>query len=151
VLALLGAFREERLPTGLWPRRSDDPEVWPGWCHGSAGWAQLWTLAWDVMGDDDALALAEVAALDAVAIEDAGSGLCCGEAGAAYAALAMFRATDDALWLGHARRLAERASRTVPDQHFPEHSLWQGDLGVALLLAELEGPSSAAMPLYRRR
>lgn len=150
VQALLDSFREARLPSGLWPRRSDSSEVWPGWCHGSAGWAQLWTLVWEVLGDGDALVLAELAAADAVAIDDAGAGLCCGEAGAAYGALAVYRATGDGSWLTHARRLAAQAAGPVPDAYFPEHSLWQGDLGVALLLAELEDPSSASMPLYRR-
>ncbi len=148
--ALLGSLREARLSTGLWLRHTGSPEVWFGGCHGSAGWVQLWTLAWEVLGDADALVLAERAAVDAVAIEDAGPGLCCGEAGAAYAALAMHQATGDDTWLAHARRLADLAASEETGPYFPEHSLWQGDLGVALLLAELEQPSSAAMPLYRR-
>lgn len=150
VAALLALLRESRVSTGLWPRNTGSPEVWPGWCHGSAGWVQLWTLVGEVTGDGDSLELAEVAAADAVAIEDAGAGLCCGDAGSAYAALAMYRATGDGTWLAHARRLAARAARATPGPSFPEHSLWQGDLGVALLLAELEDPSTAAMPLYRR-
>ena len=150
VEALLVALGQARLADGLWPRRTDAPEVWAGWCHGSAGWAQLWTLAWDVLGDPDALVLAEVAGADAVAIEDAGPGLCCGEGGAAYAALALFRATGDRAWLDHARRLGAHAAGAATGPSFPEHSLWQGDVGVALLIAELEDPSSATMPLYRR-
>ncbi len=150
VVALLALLRESRGSTGLWPRNTGAPEVWPGWCHGSAGWAQLWTLVWEVLGEADALALAELAGVDAVAIEDAGAGLCCGEAGSGYAALALYRATGDDAWLAHARRLAARAATAATGPSFPEHSLWQGDLGVALLLAELEEPSSAAMPLYRR-
>jgi serine/threonine-protein kinase len=150
VKALLESLEEARLPSGLWPRHTGSPEVWSGWCHGSAGWVQLWTLAWEVLGDGEALALAERAAVDAVAIDDAGPGLCCGEAGSAYAALAMYRATGDGTWLTHAHRLAAQATRTAGDPDVPRHSLWQGDVGVALLLAELEDPSSAAMPLYRR-
>ena len=150
VVALLALLRESRGPTGLWPRSTSSPEVWRGWCHGSAGWVQLWTLVWEVLGDADALVLAEVAGVDAVAIEDAGAGLCCGEAGSAYAALAMHRATGDSEWLAHAHRLATKAAGAVPSSSFPEHSLWQGDLGVALLRAELDDPSTAAMPLYRR-
>jgi serine/threonine-protein kinase len=148
--ALLVSLREARLANGLWPRHTDSPEVWFGWCHGSAGWVQLWTLVWEVLGNEDDLVMAERAAVDAVAIEDAGPGLCCGEAGAAYAALAMYQATGDDTWLVHARRLADLAAGEDTGPYFPEHSLWQGDLGVALLLAELEQPSSAAMPLYRR-
>ncbi len=150
VAALLDLLGGLRLPDGRWPRSTGSDEVWPGWCHGSAGWAQLWTLAAEVRGDDEARLRAEDAAQDAVAIADAGPGLCCGEAGAAYAALSLYRAGGDGAWLDHARRLAHKASSAVPGADFPEHSLWQGDLGVALLLVELEEPSSAAMPLYRR-
>ena len=45
---------------------------------------------------------------------------------------------------------ADDAASAAPGPTFPEHSLWQGDVGVALLLAELDDPTSAAMPLYRR-
>lgn len=142
---LLNVLRDARLPSGLWPRHTSSEEVWPGWCHGSAGWVHVWTLAGD-------LDLAEAAGAHAVGADGAGPGLCCGRAGIAYAALVLYQSTADETWLAHARRLAGEASGAGADAgpDFPEHSLWQGDVGVALLSAELEDPSSAAMPLYRR-
>lgn len=145
---LLDALPEARLAAGVWPRRHDSAEVWPGWCHGSAGLAHLWVLAADVLGDDGLLALAERPAVHAILGRGAGAGLCCGVAGQAYAAAALYRATGEPTWLSHARRLAGEAAGAVAGPDLPEHSLWGGDLGVALLTVELEDPAKAAMPLY---
>lgn len=145
---LLDALPEARTPAGVWPRRTDAPEVWPGWCHGSAGWAQLWVLAAEVTGDAGLLALAERPAVHAILARGAGAGLCCGLAGQAYAALALHRATGEPTWLTHGRRLADEAAGVAPGPDLPEHSLWCGDLGVALLALELQEPALAAMPLY---
>lgn len=145
---LLDALPEARLASGVWPRRPGTAEVWPGWCHGSAGWAHLWVLAADVLRDDGLLALAERPAVHAILGRGAGAGLCCGLAGQAYAALALYRATGEPTWLSHARRLAGEAGATPVGLEFPQHSLWGGDLGVALLALELEEPALAALPLY---
>ena len=145
---LLDALPEARLAAGVWPRRHGSTEVWPGWCHGSAGWAQLWVLAAAVLGDDRLLSVAERPAVHAILGRGAGAGLCCGLAGQAYAAAALYRATGETTWLSHARRLAEEAAGAAPGRDFPEHSLWSGDLGVALLTLELDHPMKAAMPLY---
>lgn len=145
---LLDALPETRLAAGVWPRRLGSLEVWPGWCHGSAGWAQLWVLAAAVLGDERLLTVAERPAVHAVLGRGAGAGLCCGLAGQAYAALALYRATGEPTWLVHGRRLAEEAAGAAVGPEFPEHSLWGGDLGVALLTLELDDPEHAAMPLY---
>jgi serine/threonine-protein kinase len=78
-----------------------------------------------------------------------GSGLCCGLAGQGYAALALHRSLGDERWLAHARRIAAEAASTPTSDYFPAHSLWRGDLGAALLAAELSQPERAGMPLYR--
>ena len=145
---LLDALPEARLAAGVWPRRHEAAEVWPGWCHGSAGWAHLWVLAADVLDDDRLLALAERPTVHAILGRGAGAGLCCGLAGQAYAAAALYRATGEPTWLSHARRLASEAAGAAAGPDFPEHSLWGGDLGVALVTLELDDPAKAAMPLY---
>ena len=149
--ALLASLRVARLASGAWPRSDDSPEVWPGWCHGSAGWALLWALAGEVLGDGELLALAEPPAVHAVIGRGGGAGLCCGLAGRAYAALAMHRATGDSAWLPHARRLADEAAGYECGPDFPQHSLWGGDVGVALLALDLGEPDRAAMPIYDAR
>ncbi len=145
---LLEALPEARLAAGVWPRRHGSTEVWAGWCHGSAGWAQLWVLAADVLADDRLLTVAERPAVHAILGRGAGAGLCCGLAGQAYAALALYQATGEPTWLVHGRRLAAEAAGAPVGPDFPEHSLWGGDVGVALLRLEIEEPSLAAMPLY---
>jgi serine/threonine-protein kinase len=150
VMESLEGLASTRLPSGLWPRRLGHAEVWRGWCHGSAGWVQLWTLAYEMLADTAFLDLTESAAAHAVAAaQDENAGLCCGQAGESYAALALYRATGNEVWLDHARRLADQAHQTQVGPNFPEHSLWRGDLGVALLGLELSHPERAAMPLYR--
>ena len=145
---LLDALPETRLAAGVWPRRHGSTEVWPGWCHGSAGWAQLWVLAAAVLGDERLLTVAERPAVHAVLGRGAGASLCCGLAGQAFAALALYRATGEPTWLAHGRRLAEEAADASVGPDFPEHSLWGGELGVALLRLEIEEPAPAVMPLY---
>jgi hypothetical protein len=150
VRGLLERLADTRLASGLWPRREGSSEVWPGWCHGSAGWVQLWTLASEVLGDAGLLTLADRPGAHAVAGDHGeGAGVCCGEAGEAYAALAIYRATGEDDWLEEAQRLAAHAADTPPGEEFPEHSLWRGDVGPALLITELGDPARAAMPLYR--
>jgi hypothetical protein len=148
LLTLLDSLREARGRKGAWPRRPDSDELWTGWCHGSAGWVHLWLLARDVLGDDSLLALAEPPAVHALLAGGAAASLCCGLAGEAYAGVAMYRATGEPTWLTHARRLAAEAATVPVGPTFPAHSLWGGDLGVAVLALDLEEPQRAAMPLY---
>jgi len=65
-----------------------------------------------------------------------GVGLCHGTAGNGYALLKLWRRSGDALWLARARAFAMHATQQV--DRFAErsghtrHSLWTGDIGVAL-------------------
>jgi serine/threonine-protein kinase len=150
LIDLIERLRAAQFESGLWPRREGSPEIWRGWCRGSAGWVQLWTLAHEVLGDGELLAMTERAARHAVAAGPTEpAGLCCGQAGEGYAALAMYRATSDGTWLDHAHRLVVQASLALGTPNLPDHSLWRGDLGLALLATELSQPDRAAMPLYR--
>jgi serine/threonine-protein kinase len=149
VLALLERLIALRRPSGRWPVRAGSREVWRGWCHGSAGWAQLWALAWQVTGDERLLGLAAQSAVDAVAADESNASLCCGRAGQGYAALTLYQATGERRWLGAAHRVATEAARRSEADGAPAHSLLTGELGVALLMAELEDPARAAMPVYQ--
>jgi hypothetical protein len=125
----------------------------PGWCNGSAGYAHLWSLAHEVYGEDRYLDLAVRAAHDAWEGGGAGHALCCGAAGQAYAQLVLFNATGDRQWLDRAHELTERAAETgeamrAHQEDALPYSLYKGDLGVAVLAAELERPEWAAMPFF---
>jgi serine/threonine-protein kinase len=136
-----------------WPRVGqgavDESLLVASWCNGAAGHAQLWTCAerrWPDAGFDR---LADAAAWTACDAPFEGPGdLCCGLAGRAYAVLARHRRTGERRWLARARVLAERA---VARPAIPPHrldSLYHGDVGLALLVAELEAPELARMPLF---
>ncbi len=147
-LALLDRLRGLRRPSGRWPVRAGSREVWRGWCHGSAGWAQVWAQAWRATGDEQALALAVACADDGLAAVDDGPSLCCGRAGEGFAALTLFRVTGDDRWVVGAERALADAVRGLEDYREPPQRLFSGALGVALLASELEDPCRAAMPVF---
>ena len=148
-LAVLERLIPLRRPSGRWPIRPGTREVWLGWCHGSAGWAQTWTLAWQATGDERFLALAEESAADAIAADMDNASLCCGRAGQAYAALWLYRATGEERWLAAAHDMAADAVRlSATDEtpaalhvHRPARRRAAGD--------GLEDPGRAAMPVYQ--
>jgi hypothetical protein len=119
-----------------------------GWCNGSAGFVFLWALAHRTLNDPRYAALAEGAAWNAW--EDPGreASLCCGLAGRAYALLHHWRHGGGPDWLERARDLAERAAGSVSRQGESAHSLYKGELGVAVLAADLARPEAAAMPFF---
>jgi hypothetical protein len=69
-----------------------------------------------------------------------GSGLCHGTAGNGYALLKLWTRTGDPTWLGRARAFAMHAAAQVAAQRAASgqarHSLWTGDIGVALYLQD---------------
>jgi eukaryotic-like serine/threonine-protein kinase len=147
-LALLERLTGLRRRSGRWPVRAGSREVHLGWCHGSAGWAQLWALAWQMTGEQRLLGFAEDCAEDAVAADGKSASLCCGRAGQGFAALTLYRATGERRWLTAAHRMALDAVRAAANEDVPAHQLFAGELGGMLLAAELEDPARAAMPVY---
>jgi serine/threonine-protein kinase len=74
--------------------------------------------------------------------------LCCGFAGRTYSLLTLYRETGESHWLARARALAERAAGSVRVNSLRRDSLYKGDVGVALLAADLQAPEYACMPLF---
>ena len=120
----------------------------PGWCNGSAGYVFLWTRAHARSSDPRHLDLAVGAAWDAWDAPDPATSLCCGLAGRGYALLALHRATGDRVWLDRARALAARGGRHGMPSSDDAHSLYKGELGLATLVADLDRPEEARMPLF---
>jgi hypothetical protein len=79
-----------------------------------------------------------------------GPGLCHGTAGNGYAFLALFEKTGDELWLTRARAFAmhaaEQVERARTEYGRGRYSLWTGDLGTALYLADCVG-GTGRLPL----
>lgn len=150
----LEELAEQSLPVGrglMWPWRlplgdTRGPQFTAGWCNGSAGYVFLWTTAARVLGKDSFLELARGASWNAWESAQRDGSLCCGLVGRAYALLDLFQATREGLWLDRARDLAGIAAREgVFDSSCPE-GLFQGELGLALLTADLQRPDRAWFP-----
>jgi hypothetical protein len=80
-----------------------------------------------------------------------GAGLCHGTAGNGYAFLALLDRTGDELWLTRARAFAMHAAgqveRSRSEHGRGRHTLWTGDLGTALYLADcVEGRGELPLP-----
>jgi lantibiotic modifying enzyme len=122
-----------------WPPLVDEPlessaGIRTQWCHGAPG--VINALAHACPDDDawsDLLLAAGHLTWDAGPLRDRAS-LCHGTAGNAYAFLALWQRTSDELWLERARLFAMHALDQVERDPLPWHSLFTGDLGVALCL-----------------
>ena len=118
----------------------------PGWCNGSAGYVFLWTTAARVLGSESYLELAEGAAWNSWESAQRDGSLCCGLVGRAYALLDLFQATGEEIWLDRARDLARIAAREGAFESDHPQGLFKGQLGLALLAADLERPDRAWFP-----
>ena len=119
-------------PTAADPYWAEDFPIRVQWCHGAPG---LVTSLATLPRDDAADGLLEAAAelvWEAGPLRK-GAGLCHGTAGNGCAFLALHARTGDARWLDRARAFAMHALEQV-ERAEPRHSLWTGDIGVALYL-----------------
>jgi eukaryotic-like serine/threonine-protein kinase len=130
--------------------RSGSKEFMSGWCNGSGGLAHLWTLAERLYGRDEYGELARRAALNAYEEPSAIGDLCCGAAGRSYTMLDMYRHTGDGIWVDRARDLAYQAAKLIREWSLRRDSLYKGEVGVALLTADLDQPELSCMPLFNK-
>jgi eukaryotic-like serine/threonine-protein kinase len=131
-----------------WRRGPGDDVIWPGWCHGSVGHAMLWGLAHRALADDRYLELARMAAEHAWSEPAPMGHLCCGSAGQAYGFLCLHRLTGEGVHVDRARSMLDRSIDFIGSPGMTQNSLYKGDVGVALLEAELEEPFLSAMPMF---
>ena len=106
------------------------------WCHGAPG---IVISAADYLDEELFLAGAELTWRAGAHGDERGSSICHGTAGNGYAFLKAFMRTGDEIWLERARRFAVHALAQMRRQRSARgrgrHSLFTGDLGVALYLA----------------
>ncbi len=138
----------------FWPSQttSNSPTL-GGWCNGSAGFVFLWNLAHCIWPSPQWLCLAEGAGNDAVYAREEGTSLCCGISGKAYSQLNLYKHTGARKWFENALSLAELAVRkhailTKNAESRIPFSLYHGEMGLAILAAELDRPDCSAMPFF---
>nr|WP_246159964.1 lanthionine synthetase LanC family protein [Microbacterium rhizomatis] len=137
-----------------WPTRFTSrplPAFMESWCHGSAGMAHLWTIAYRVYAENRYLELATRAAVTVWEDESSRGTLCCGAVGRAYALLNLHRHVGDPKWIDRARVLADASWELCTRQTETTPSLFQGSLGAAVLLSTINDPDRATFPLFERR
>ena len=116
------------------------------WCHGAPGIVA--SLA-DLLDEDLALAGGELVWQAGPLVK--GASLCHGTAGNGYAFLALLARTRDDRWLARARAFAmhaiEQVERARTTYGRGRYTLWTGDLGMALYLADcLQGHGTLPLP-----
>jgi lantibiotic modifying enzyme len=117
------------------------------WCNGAAGWVHLWAAAAISLKSDHYLGMMEAAAEHTWTSEEKGWTLCCGAAGRAYALLKAAQVSGDARWIERARAVVTRAL-TTPLRFWRPDSLFKGELGLAVVIADFEQPARATMPVF---
>ena len=122
-----------------------DRRIRTQWCHGAPGIVA--TLA-PFMDEATAVAGGELTWLAGPLRK--GAGLCHGTAGNGYAFLALLERTGDERWLDRARAYAMHAIGQVEQARAlsrGRHTLWTGDLGPALYLADcVDGSGGLPLP-----
>ena len=123
-----------------------DGRIRTQWCHGAPGIVA--TLA-PMLDEELAIAGGELTWLAGPLRK--GAGLCHGTAGNGYAFLALLGRTGDELWLTRARAFAMHAAGQVERSrsHYGRgrYTLWTGDLGTALYLADcIDGRGELPIP-----
>ena len=126
-------------------------EIRVQWCHGAPGIVA--SLSWVAPTDDEheRLLLAGGELTWRAGPLAKGSNLCHGTAGNGYAFLALFERTGDESWLARARAFAMHAIAQVvrarSEQGRSRYTLWTGDPGTALYLADcLDGRGGLPLP-----
>src|SRR5207247_11375928 len=116
-------------------RAGGDGKVRVQWCHGAPG--MVTSLGRQL---DEELALAGGELTWRAGPLAKGANLCHGTAGNGYAFLALFERTGDELWLDRARAFAmhsvAQVARTRTEVGRGRYTLWSGDPGTALYLAD---------------
>ena len=144
----LAELRTRKGRGAYWRRIVEKDAMVPGWCNGSAGYVFLFAHAHRVFGDAQWLSLAELAGWNNWDEPRHLTSLCCGSSGRAYALLALYKHTGSREWLARARSLANHAVSAANATTQRRYSLWRGELGVAVLIADLASPENARMPFF---
>jgi len=129
-------------------RRGRVHDYMASWCNGAPGHVHLWTAAYRRYRESRYWELAEKAGWNAWEDGGADGSICCGYAGRSYALLNLYKHTQDSTWLKRAHQLCAHATQVSKSHTMMSNSLYKGELGVALLAADLNNPENACQPFF---
>jgi eukaryotic-like serine/threonine-protein kinase len=146
----LAALKTMKGRGAYWRVMTDSPAnaMVATWCNGSAGSVFLFILAHRLLEDPQWLELAHLAAWNCWDEPCGPASLCCGSAGRAYALLNLYKHTGATEWLSRARQLANHAAANAAATAQRKNSLWKGEVGVGVVVGDLESPENARMPFF---
>ncbi len=124
-----------------------------GWCNGSAGILMLLCEVAKVSNQEKYLNDAEQFAWNCWEDMATVPNLCCGLAGRAYALSSYSQATNNNVWHERALKLMSQAieqGELIDTEQMPMHSLYKGQLGVALAFTEIATNKAYSMPFFGR-
>jgi hypothetical protein len=144
--ALLAATAVVEGELANWPLEAgaglagEGDEIRVQWCAGAPG---IVGTASSYLEEELLLAGGELTWRAGPPVLEKGAGICHGTAGNGYAFLKLFERTGDELWLERARSFAMHALAQVKGRGRGRYSLWTGDAGVALYVADCAEGGSA--------
>lgn len=122
-----------------------------GWCNGSAGIAMLLCETVQITKEKKYLPIIEKFIWHCWEDSATNPNLCCGLSGRAYALSYYALLSKKSIWHVRAQYLADKAiesSKTVNLKEMPTHSLYKGQLGVALMALEITNTDQVSMPFF---
>ena len=122
-----------------------------GWCNGSAGILMLLSEVVKISNQQKYLKDAERFAWHCWEDPANVPNLCCGLAGRAYALAYYSQVTNSKIWHQRALKLIDQAMKQreqIDTEEMPMHSLYKGQLGVALAAIEIETGKKYSMPFF---
>jgi hypothetical protein len=137
---LLGRLAVHEDGLANWPHREGAEASLLQWCSGAPG---IVAGAASYLDEELLLSGAELIWQAGPPGMEKGSGICHGTAGNGHAFLKVFERTGDQLWLDRARSFAVHALGQIERRGTGRYSLFTGDAGVALFVADcLDGRSA---------
>jgi hypothetical protein len=130
---LLARFAVHESGLANWPHREGAEANRLQWCAGAPG---IVVGAASYLDEELLLAGADAIWQAGPPGMEKGSGICHGTAGNGHAFLKVFERTGDELWLDRARRFAVHALGQIERRGTGRYSLFTGDVGVALFVAD---------------
>ena len=132
-----------------WPVAHNINSTAKGWCKGNAGYVFLWSLLYEHFEESRFLDVAKKAAKPLMQDITAIVGhLCCGAAGQAYALVRLYNLTGENEYLEASYKTKAKILEELSSPFLYNNSLYKGEPGIGILLAELSRPELARMPLF---